>query len=170
MIQTNRRGNLARRATNLELREWPKLILTMKFGEFCGPNKNSLSLCQGMHESEPEYRFRFTPEGISPLDQGDKRGATLPQKLTTPSQTTSLVCGLTAAQRPYAYEQRQSCPGVTQAVSYDSRFIHSTRSRSNLAGGIRALDSPFSTQIPKTSSTAHLRPAHGLPDTQSTSM
>ena len=102
-----------------------------------------------MYEPEPEYRFKFTPVGTFPLaHQGDKRGATLLHKPITPSKMKSLVCGLTAALRPYACEHRQSCPGVTQAVSSLSRFIHSTRRWSRVAGNIRALASPFSTQIP----------------------
>ena len=107
--------------------ELPKLILTMSLGEFCGPNKGSLSLCQPIDELGPEYRFKFTPVGNSLLPhQGDKRGATLPHKPITPCQMASLVCGLTAAPRPYWYEHRQSCPGVTQAVSYVPREIHLT--------------------------------------------
>ena len=102
--------------------------LTMSLGEFCGPNKGSSSLCQRIHELGPEYRFKFTPVGNSLLPhQGDKRGATLPHKPITPRQMASLVCGLTAAPCPYLYEHRQSCPGVTQAVSYVPREIHRTR-------------------------------------------
>ena len=59
-----------------------------------------------------------------------------------------LVCGLTAAPCPYLYGHRQSCPGVTQAVSYEPGFLHSTRRWSRLAGNIRALALPFSTKIP----------------------
>ena len=80
--------------------------------------------------------------------QGDKRGATLLHKPITPCQTASLVCGLTAAPCPCAYEHRQSCPGVTQAVSYEPCFLHPTRRWSRLAGNIRALALPFSTQTP----------------------
>ena len=39
--------------------------------------------------------------------QGDKKGATLPHKLITPSQMALLVCGLTAAPCPYLYAHRQ---------------------------------------------------------------
>ena len=66
----------------------------------------------------PAYWFRFTPVGTSFLPhQGDKKGATLPHKPITPRQMASLVCGLTAAPCPYLYGHRQSCPGVTQAVT-----------------------------------------------------
>ena len=58
--------------------EFPKLKLTMSLGEFCGPNNDSLSLCQGIHEPVLEYRFRFTSVGTFPLAHHcDKRGATL---------------------------------------------------------------------------------------------
>ena len=94
-------------------------------------------------------RFKFTPVGNSLLPhQGDKRGATLPHKPITPRQMASLVCGLTAAPCPYLYEHRQSCPGVTQAVSYVPREIHLTRRWSRLAGNIQVLALPISTQIP----------------------
>ena len=117
----------ARRRT-MNSTEFPKLKLTMSLGKFCGPNKDSLSLCQRTHDPEPAYWFRFTPVGTSFLPhQGDKKGATLPHKPTTPSQMALLVCGLTAAPRPYLYGHRQSCPGVTQAVSYVPREIHPTR-------------------------------------------
>ena len=107
-------GTLPRPRRTLNSTELPKLILTMSFGEFCGPNKGSLSLCQRIYELGPEYRFKFTPGGNSLLPhQGDKRGATLPHKPITPRQMASLVCGLTAAPCPYWYEHRQSCPGVT---------------------------------------------------------
>ena len=97
--------------------EFPKLKLTMSLGEFCGPNKGSLSLCQRINDPGPAYWFRFTPVGTSILPrQGDKKGATLLHKPITPSQMALLVCGLTAAPCPYLYEHRQSCPGVTQAV------------------------------------------------------
>ena len=123
-----REGTLPRPRRTLNSTELPKLILTMSLGEFCGPNKGSLSLCQRIHELGPEYRFKFTPVGNSLLPhQGDKRGATLPPKPITPRQMASLVCGLTAAPCPYLYEHRQSCPGVTQAVSYVPRDIHFTR-------------------------------------------
>ena len=69
-------------------------------------------------------------------------------KPTTPSQMALLVCGLTAAPCPHWYEHRQSCPGVTQAVLYVHRFIHSTRRWSRLAGNKQVLALPFSTQIP----------------------
>ena len=49
------------RRRTLNFTEFPKLKLTMSSGEFCGPNKGSFSLCQGIHDPEPEYRFRFTP-------------------------------------------------------------------------------------------------------------
>ena len=137
------------RRRTLNSTELPKLILTMSLGAFCGPNKGSLSLCQRIHELGLEYRFKFTPVGTSLLaHQGDKRGATLPHKPITPCQMASLVCGLTAAPCPYVYEHRQSCPGVTQAVSYEPCFLHPTRTWSRLAGNIQALASPFSTQIP----------------------
>ena len=71
------------------------------------------------------------------VHHGDKKGATLHHKPITPSQMALLVCGLTAAPRPYAYEHRQSCPGVTQAVSYDPRWLHRTLQWSRLAGSIR---------------------------------
>ena len=123
-----REGTLPCPRRTLNSTELPKLILTMSLGAFCGPNKGSLSLCQRIHELGPEYRFKFTPVGTSLLaHQGDKRGATLPHKPITPCQMASLVCGLTAAPCPYWYEHRQSCPGVTQAVSYDPREIHLTR-------------------------------------------
>ena len=64
------------------------------------------------------------------------------------SQMASSVSGLTAAPRPYLYGHRQSCPGVTQAVSYDPREIHPTRRWSRFSGSIQALALPFSTQIP----------------------
>ena len=79
---------------------------------------------------------------------GDKKGATLHHKPTTPSQMSLLVCGLTAAPCSYMYEHRQSCPGVTQAVLYVPRFIHSTRRWSRLAGNIQVLALPYNTQIP----------------------
>ena len=78
---------------------------------------------------------------------GDDIPQTAPQKIT-PSQMAFLVCGLTAAPRPYLYEHRQSCPGVTQAVLYVPCLIRSTPRWSRLAGNIRALASPFSTLIP----------------------
>ena len=97
----------------------------------------------------PAYWFRFTPVGTSFLPhQGDKKGATLHHKPITPSQMALLVCGLTAAPSPYLCEHRQSCPGVTQAVLYEPRFIHSTRKWSRLAGNVQVLPIPFSTQIP----------------------
>ena len=87
----------ARRRT-LNFTEFRKLKLTMSLGEFCGPNKGSLSLCQRMYDPEPEYWFRFTPVGIFPLShQSDQRGATLSHKPMTPSQMALLVWGLTAA-------------------------------------------------------------------------
>ena len=129
--------------------EFPKLKLTMSSGKFCGPNKGSLSLCQRINDPEPAYWFRFTPVGTSFLPhQGDKKGATLPHKPITPSQMALLVCGLTAAPRPYLYEHRQSCPGVTQAVSYVPREIHPTEGDQDSQGSIRVLALPFSTQIP----------------------
>ena len=76
------------------------------------------------------------------------RGARPSHKPITPCQMASLVCGLTAAPCPYAYEHRQSCPGVTQAVSYEPCFLHPTRRWSRLAGNVRVLALPFSTQIP----------------------
>ena len=89
------------------------------------------------------------PVGTSPFAHyGDKRGATLLHKPITPSQMESLVCGLTAAPCPYACEHRQSCPDVTQAISYDPRFLHCTLRWSRLADSMRPLRSPFSTQIP----------------------
>ena len=102
MVQLNRSGDTARppRRT-LNSTEFPKLKLTMSLGKFCGPNKGSLSLCQGICEPEPEYWFKFTPVGKFPLaHQGDKRGATLPHKPITPFQIESFVCGLTAAPCP----------------------------------------------------------------------
>ena len=102
-----------------------------------------------IHDPEPESRFRFTPVGTFHLaHQGDKSGMTLPHKPITPSQMALLVCGLTAAQRPHWYGHRQSCPGVTQAVSYDLREIHPTRRWSRFSGSIQALALPFSIQIP----------------------
>ena len=44
---------------------------------------------------------------------------------------------------------RQSCPGVTQAVLYEPCFIHPTRRWSRLAGNKQVLALPFSTQIPE---------------------
>ena len=134
----------ARRRT-MNSTEFPKLKLTMSLGEFCGPNKGSLSLCQRINDPGPAYWFRFTPVGTH---QGDKKGATLLHKQITPSKMALLVCGLTAAPCPYFYEHRQSCPGVTQAVLYASRFIHSTRKWSRLARNIQYLALPFGTQIP----------------------
>ena len=97
----------------------------------------------------PAYRLKFTPVGTFPLaHQGDKRGAILLHKPITPHHMALLVCGLTAAPCPYLYGHRQSCPGVTQAVSCVPCFLHFTRRRSRLAGNIRALALPFSTQIP----------------------
>ena len=126
-----------------------QIILTLSLGEFCGPNKGSLSQCQGMCDSKPAHRFRFIPVGTSPFaHHGDKRGATLHHKPSAPSQMASSVCGLTAAPRPYSCGHRQSCPGVTRAVSNDPRFLHSTRRWRRLEGSIRALESPFSTQNP----------------------
>ena len=58
-----REGTLPRPRRTLNSTELPKLILTMSLGEFCGPNKGSLSLCQRIHELGPEYRFKFTPVG-----------------------------------------------------------------------------------------------------------
>ena len=69
-------------------------------------------------------------------------------KPITPSQMASLVCCVTAAPYPYWYEHRQSCPGVTQAVSYEPCLIHSTRRWSRLSCDIRALVAPFSTRVP----------------------
>ena len=72
-----------------------------------------------------------------------------PQTPITPSQMAASVCGLTAASCPYWCEHRQSCPGVTKAVSYEPCFLHSTRRRSRLAGRhTRFWRLPFSTQIP----------------------
>ena len=89
------------------------------------------------------------PFGIFPLaHQGDKRGVTLLHKPITPSQMVLSVCGLTAAPCPYLYGHRQSCPGVTQAVSYAPRVLHSTQRWSRLAGNVQALALPFSTQVP----------------------
>ena len=138
----------ARRRT-MNSTEFPKPKLTMSLGEFCGPNKGLLSLCQRISDPGPAYWFRFTPVGTSFLPhQGDKKGATLPHKPTTPSQMALLVCGLTAAPCPHLDEHRQSCPGVTQAVLYDPYFLHSTRRWSRLAGNIQVLALPFSTKIP----------------------
>ena len=136
-----------------------ELTLTMTSGKFCGPNKGSSSQCQRMSDPKPAHRFRFTPLAL----HGDKKDATLLHKPVTPSQMEPLVCGLTAAPRPYAYEHRQSCPGVTQAVSYDPRFLHCTLAWSRVAGSIRPLESPFSTQIPD-SAVPHtfLQPTYGL--------
>ena len=70
-----REGTLLRPRRTLNSTELPKLMLTMSLGEFCGPNKGSLSLCQRIHELGPEYWFKFTPVGNSLLShQGDKRG------------------------------------------------------------------------------------------------
>ena len=112
----------------------------MSLGESRGPNKDSLSLCQRIHELGPEYRFKFTPVGTSLLaHQGDKRGATLPHKPRTPCQLLHVHTCMNTG---------QSCPGVTQAVSYDPREIHLTRRWSRFSGSIRVLALPFSTQIP----------------------
>ena len=90
--------------------EWPKLIMTKSLGLFCWPNKDSFSLCQRVHDLGTAYRFKFTPVGTFLLaHQGDKRGATLLHKPITSPQTASLVCGLTAAPRPYWRGDRQSC-------------------------------------------------------------
>ena len=150
MVQPNRRGKIAgARRRTMNSTEFPKLKLTMSLGEFCGPNKGSLSLCRRMGDPGPAYWFRFTPVGTSFFPhQSDKKGATMPHKPITPSQMALLVCGLTAAPCPYLYEHRQSCPGVTQAVLYEPRFIHSTRRWSRLARNIQVLAIPFSTQIP----------------------
>ena len=148
MVQPNRRGKIARRRT-MNSSEFPKLKLTMSLGEFCGPNKGSLSLCQRIIDPGQAYWFRFTPVGTSFLPhQGDKRGTTLPHKPITSFQMALLVCGLTAAPCPCLYEHRQSCPGVTQAVSYVPCFLHPTRRWSRLTGNIQVLAIPFSTQIP----------------------
>ena len=134
-----------RRAMNST--EFPGLKLTLSFGEFCGPNKGSLSLCQRISDPGPAYWFRFTPVVTSFLPhQGDKKGATLLHKPITPFQMALLVCGLTAAPCPYLFEHRESCPGVTQVVWYAPRVLHPTRRWSRLAGNIRALALPFSTQ------------------------
>ena len=93
-------------------------------------------------------RSSSLPVSTFPLAHQDKRGATLLHKPITPSQKASLVCGLTAAQGPYWFEHRQTCPGVTKAVSYDPRVLLSTRRCSRLSDCSRALASPFSTQIP----------------------
>ena len=77
-----------------------------------------------------------------------QEGAILLHKAITASQMEPSVCGLTAAPCPRAYEHRQSCPGVTQAVSYDPRFLHGTLNWSRLAGSRRSLATPFSTQVP----------------------
>ena len=115
-----------------------------------GRTRGSLSLCQRINDPEPAYCFRLTPVGTSFLPhQGDKKGATLPHKpIITPSQMAFSVYGLTGAPCPYLYGHRQSCPGVTQAVLYEPRFIHSTRRWSRLAGNIQVLALPFSTEIP----------------------
>ena len=116
----------ARRRT-MNSTDFPKLKLTMSLGKFVGPNEDSLSLCQGIHDPEPEYRFRFTPVGTFPLaHQGDKSGATLLHKPMTPSQMASLVCGLTAAPRPYLYGLRQSVPWRDQG-----RLVRSPRDPSH---------------------------------------
>ena len=93
--------------------------LTMSLGQFCGPNKGSLSLCQRIRDPGPAHWFRFTRRWHIPSYHTKviKKGAVLPHKPITPSQMALLVCGLTAAPCPYLYEHRQSCPGVTQAVS-----------------------------------------------------
>ena len=47
----------------------------MRLGEFCGPNKGSLSLCRGMCDPKPAYRLRFTSAGTSHFaHHGDKKG------------------------------------------------------------------------------------------------
>ena len=123
------------------------------------------------HELGPEYRFKFTPVGNSLLPhQGDKRGATLPHKLITPSPDGLISLRSDSCSTSIlAYEHTQSCPGVTQAVSYEPCFLHPTRRWSRLAGNIRVLALPFSTQIPDSCGSRHLRPAHRLPDVQSVS-
>ena len=55
----------ARRRT-MNPTEFPKLKLTTSLGEFCGPNKGSLSLCQRINDPGPAYWFRFTPVGPPP--------------------------------------------------------------------------------------------------------
>ena len=132
----------ARRRT-LNSTEFHKLKLTMSSGEFCGPNKGSISLCQRKSDPGQAYWFRFSPVGTSFLPhKSDKKGATLPHKPITPFQMALLVC-LNAAPCPYLYGHRQSSPGVTQAVLYVPCFLHPTRRWSRLAGNIRVLASPF---------------------------
>ena len=114
----------ARRRT-MNSTEFPKLKLTMSLGKFCGPNKGSI-LNQRTGSGSPPLAHP------SYHHQGDKKGATLRHKPITPSQMALLVCGLTAAPRPYLYEHRQSCPGVTQAVLYEPCFLHPTRRWSRL--------------------------------------
>ena len=88
--------------------------------------------------------------------QGDKKGATLLHKLITPSQMALLVCGLTAAPSPYLYEHRQSCPGVTQAVSYESPLPPLLpESGQDWQEDIRALALPFSTPNPRLCGSTH---------------
>ena len=89
------------------------------------------------------------PVGSFPLaHQGDKKGATLLHIPIIPFQMALLVCGLTAAPCHYLYEHTQSCSGVTQAVSFAPRFIHSTQRWSRLGGNIQVLTLPLSTKIP----------------------
>ena len=158
----------ARRGT-MNSTECPKLKQKMSLGEFCGPNKGSLSLCQRINDPGPAYWFRFTPVGTSFLPHpGDKKGAILPQKPITPYQIASLVCGLTAAPRAYWYGHRQSCPGVTQAVSYDPlRFPSHPKVikilRKHTSSGV-TLQHPN----PRLCVSTHLRPAHRFPDAKST--
>ena len=60
------------------------------------PNKGSLSQCHGIHDPSPEYRFRFTPVGTSPLaNQGVRRDAALLHRLTASVKTEGLACGRT---------------------------------------------------------------------------
>ena len=121
----------------------------MSLGEYCGRTRARYRYANKCVILDQRTGSGSLPLAHSPLPhQGDKRGATLHHKPINPSQMALLVCGLTAAPYPYLYGHRQSCPGVTQAVSCDPRVIHPTRRWSRLAGNIRALALPFSTQIP----------------------
>ena len=54
--------------------EFPKLMLTISSGEFCGLNKGSSPRCLGMWVPELACQFRFTPHGTSFLHTMEKEG------------------------------------------------------------------------------------------------
>ena len=138
----------ARRRT-MNSTEFPKLKTNYELRQILWAEQGLVIAMPTMNDPEPAYWFRFTPVGTSFLPhQGGKKGATLPHKPITPSQMGLSVCGLTAAPCPHLYEHRQSCPGVTQAVFYVHRFIHSTRKGQDWQGTYKLWRYPLAPKSP----------------------